>query len=105
VGRNNSPPPDLKRKRKLRFTAVSSSGSFCDALSYQDFNDTQFRAGSVDFVLGQCSKGERTIISPFELKGAKTQNLEAIMPGPAKARRSSQGAKPRFFLARPVLPT
>ncbi|MBF9151657.1 Eco57I restriction-modification methylase domain-containing protein [Novosphingobium jiangmenense] len=65
----------------------------CDVLGYQDFNDSgqwtvdveaQIGAGSVDLALGQFSKGERRIIAPFELKGAKTKNLDAIMPGRAK---------------------
>lgn len=37
--------------------------------------------GSVDLALGHFSKGKVDIIAPFELKGAKTQNLDAIMPG------------------------
>lgn len=65
----------------------------CDVLGYQDFNDSgqwtvdveaQIGAGSVDLALGQFSKAERRIIAPFELKGAKTKNLDAIMPGRAK---------------------
>ncbi|MCO5792214.1 MAG: N-6 DNA methylase [Blastomonas sp.] len=65
----------------------------CDVLGYQDFNDSgqwtvdveaQVGAGSVDLALGHFSKGERRIIAPFELKGAKTKNLDAIMPGRAK---------------------
>lgn len=66
----------------------------CDVLGYQDFNDSgqwtvaveaQIGAGSVDLALGQfTAKGERQIIAPFELKGAKTKNLDAIMPGRAK---------------------
>ncbi|OYW51150.1 MAG: hypothetical protein B7Y36_06570 [Novosphingobium sp. 28-62-57] len=65
----------------------------CEVLGYQDFNDSgnwtvdveaQIGAGSVDLALGHFSKGERRIIAPFELKGAKTRNLDAIMPGRAK---------------------
>lgn len=66
----------------------------CDVLGYRDFNDSgqwtvaveaQIGAGSVDLALGQfTAKGERRIIAPFELKGAKTKNLDAIMPGRAK---------------------
>ncbi|CAN5115657.1 hypothetical protein BH10PSE12_BH10PSE12_10930 [soil metagenome] len=65
----------------------------CDVLGYQDFNDSgqwtvdveaQIGAGSVDLALGQFSKNDRRIIAPFELKGAKTKNLDAIMPGRAK---------------------
>ncbi len=40
--------------------------------------------GSVDLALGQFSDGERKIIAPFELKGADTKNLDAIMSGRAK---------------------
>ena len=65
----------------------------CEVLGYQDFNDSgqwtvdveaQIGAGSVDLALGHFTKGERRIIAPFELKGAKTRNLDAIMPGRAK---------------------
>lgn len=65
----------------------------CDVLGYQDFNDSgqwtvdveaQIGAGSVDLALGQFTKNERRIIAPFELKGAKTKDLDAIMPGRAK---------------------
>ncbi len=65
----------------------------CEVLGYQDFNDSgawtvdveaQIGGGSVDLALGQFTKNERRIIAPFELKGAKTKNLEAIMPGRAK---------------------
>lgn len=65
----------------------------CEVLGYQDFNDSgqwtvdveaQIGAGSVDLALGQFTKGERRIIAPFELKGAKTKNLDSIMPGRAK---------------------
>lgn len=65
----------------------------CDVLGYRDFNDSgrwtvdveaQIGAGSVDLALGQFTKSERRIIAPFELKGAKTKNLDAIMPGRAK---------------------
>lgn len=65
----------------------------CDVLGYQDFNDSgqwtvdveaQIGGGSVDLALGRFSRNERRIIAPFELKGAKTRNLDAIMPGRAK---------------------
>lgn len=65
----------------------------CDVLGYRDFNDsghwtvdveTQIGAGSVDLAFGHFTKGERRIIAPFELKGARTKNLDAIMPGRAK---------------------
>ncbi|MCF8710377.1 Eco57I restriction-modification methylase domain-containing protein [Rhizorhapis sp. SPR117] len=65
----------------------------CEVLGYQDFNDSgqwtvdveaQIGAGSVDLAFGHFTKDERRIIAPFELKGAKTKNLDAIMPGRAK---------------------
>lgn len=65
----------------------------CEVLGYQDFNDSgqwtvdveaQIGAGSVDLAFGQFNKDESRIIAPFELKGAKTKNLDAIMPGRAK---------------------
>ncbi len=40
--------------------------------------------GSVDLALGQFTQDERRIIAPFELKGADTKNLDAIMSGRAK---------------------
>lgn len=66
----------------------------CDVLGYRDFNDSgewtvdveaQIGAGSVDLAFGRFTKDERRIIAPFELKGAKTRNLDAIMPGRAKS--------------------
>lgn len=66
----------------------------CEVLGYQDFNESghwtvdvesQIGAGSVDLALGHFATGERKIIAPFELKGAKTKNLDAIMPGRAKS--------------------
>ncbi len=66
----------------------------CEVLGYQDFNESgqwtvdveaQIGAGSVDLALGQFIKGKSDIIAPFELKGAKTKNLDAIMPGRAKS--------------------
>lgn len=65
----------------------------CDVLGYADFNESgawtveaeaPIGAGAVDLALGQFTTGERRIIAPFELKGAKTRNLDAIMPGRAK---------------------
>ncbi|MBC2666584.1 N-6 DNA methylase [Novosphingobium flavum] len=65
----------------------------CEVLGYRDFNDSgewtvdveaAIGAGSVDLAFGHFSKSERRIIAPFELKGAKTKNLDAIMPGRAK---------------------
>ena len=41
--------------------------------------------GSVDRALGRFSPGRRDVIAPFELKGPKTRDLDAIMPGRAKS--------------------
>lgn len=65
----------------------------CEVLGYTDFNDSgdwtvdveaKIGAGSVDLALGEFSEDTRKIIAPFELKGAKTKDLDAIMPGRAK---------------------
>ena len=37
--------------------------------------------GSVDLALGRFGSGSPEILAPFELKGAKTKDLDAIMPG------------------------
>lgn len=41
--------------------------------------------GSVDLALGHFGPTKSQIIAPFELKGAKTKDLDAIMPGRAKS--------------------
>lgn len=41
--------------------------------------------GNVDVALGEFSTESTTIIAPFELKGAKTKDLDAIMPGRNKS--------------------
>lgn len=41
--------------------------------------------GSVDLALGHFSQEHSQIIAPFELKGARTKDLDAIMPGRAKS--------------------
>jgi hypothetical protein len=65
----------------------------CDVLGYRAFNDAGawtvaskagIGSGTVDLALGHFTTSERRIIAPFELKGAKTKNLDAIMPGRAK---------------------
>lgn len=65
----------------------------CSVLGYLPFNEggewtvaskTAIGGGAVDLALGHFTTGERKIIAPFELKGAKTKNLDAIMPGRAK---------------------
>jgi hypothetical protein len=39
----------------------------------------------VDRALGTFSTSERTVLAPFELKGPKTHDLDAIMPGRNKS--------------------
>lgn len=41
--------------------------------------------GSVDLALGHFSQERADIVAPLELKGAKTKDLDAIMPGRAKS--------------------
>ena len=41
--------------------------------------------GNVDVALGRFADSEITVIAPFELKGAKTKDLDAIMPGRHKS--------------------
>lgn len=41
--------------------------------------------GSVDLALGQFGRTTHEILAPFELKGAKTRDLDAIMPGRNKS--------------------
>nr|WP_137829491.1 N-6 DNA methylase [Methylobacterium sp. L1A1] len=42
-------------------------------------------AGSVDLALGHFDAKSRRVLAPFELKGPKTRDLDAIMPGRAKS--------------------
>ncbi|NVE94917.1 Eco57I restriction-modification methylase domain-containing protein [Altererythrobacter lutimaris] len=66
----------------------------CEVLGYSDFNDSgewtvdveaAIGSGSVDLAFGRFTKNESRIIAPFELKGARTKDLDAIMPGRAKS--------------------
>lgn len=54
----------------------ASSGS-----EYTVSEEQPILRGSVDLALGRFGAGEAKIVAPFELKGAKTENLDAIMPG------------------------
>lgn len=63
-------------------------------LGYRAFNDSgswtvaskaAIGAGAVDLALGHFTPASRTIVAPFELKGARTRDLDAIMPGRAKS--------------------
>lgn len=46
--------------------------------------ETQIGGGRVDLAIGQFTANKHEIIAPFELKGADTKNLDAIMAGRAK---------------------
>lgn len=63
-------------------------------LGYRPFNETgewtvaskaSIGSGVVDLALGHFKPDTKTIVAPFELKGARTQDLDAIMPGRAKS--------------------
>ncbi|MBC7608621.1 MAG: N-6 DNA methylase [Polaromonas sp.] len=47
--------------------------------------ETRASTGSVDACLGTFIHGQQQIVAPFELKGPKTSNLEALMPGRHKS--------------------
>jgi hypothetical protein len=63
----------------LGYTPVHPSDQFTMA------EEEPLGRGSVDRALGRFSPDRREIIAPFELKGPKTRDLDAIMPGRAKS--------------------
>ena len=68
---------------------------FVEVLGYVDFgsgtsvrtitHEQRLGAGSADQALGYFSDKRNEVIAPMELKGAKTLNLDAIMPGRHKS--------------------
>ena len=63
-------------------------------LGYRPFNETgewtvaskaSIGSGVVDLALGNFTPEKKAIVAPFELKGARTRDLDAIMPGRAKS--------------------
>ncbi|MDM8548183.1 TaqI-like C-terminal specificity domain-containing protein [Candidatus Venteria ishoeyi] len=64
-----------------------------EVLGYTGFNgeswnlsqEQKISTGSVDVALGTFTAEHSQIIAPFELKGAKTKDLDAIMPGRHKS--------------------
>ncbi len=66
---------------------------FVDILGYQLMggnvwtlhHEATAAAGSADAALGTFTHGQRQTVAPFELKGPKTSNLEALMPGRHKS--------------------
>ncbi len=79
--------------KKIKETALSAdfkSKIVEDVLGYtspvgnSDYtveSEQKILKGSVDLALGHFADGKADIIAPFELKGAKTKDLDAIMPG------------------------
>ncbi len=58
------------------------------AATHQEFtvaSEQNILKGSVDLALGRFGGKRDEIIAPFELKGAKTKDLDSIMPGRAKS--------------------
>jgi hypothetical protein len=52
---------------------------------YSVSSEQQILRGSVDLAIGRFGNGKPSIIAPLELKGAKTKDLDAIMPGRNKS--------------------
>ena len=89
---------DIKSGKIATHSEVSLHGPFVqkilvEALGYSGpigndaYNVTQEKGitrGSVDVAIGRFEHGEGQILAPFELKGADTKNLDAIMSGRAK---------------------
>lgn len=89
---------DIKSGKIATHSEVSLHGPFVqkilvEALGYsgpignEAYNVTQEKGitrGSVDVAIGRFEHGEGQILAPFELKGADTKNLDAIMSGRAK---------------------
>ena len=89
---------DIKSGKIATHSEVSLHGPFVqkilvEALGYSGpignaaYNVTQEKGitrGSVDVAIGSFEHGEGQILAPFELKGADTKNLDAIMSGRAK---------------------
>lgn len=84
---------DIQTQKETALHGNFKSKIIVDVLGYRDFNDsgewtvdveTQIGSGAVDLAFGRFTADKKEIIAPFELKGAKTKNLDAIMPGRAK---------------------
>jgi type I restriction-modification system DNA methylase subunit len=85
---------EIETQKETALHGNFKSKIIVEVLGYRDFNDSgawtvdveaQIGAGSVDLAFGHFTADTRNIIAPFELKGAKTKNLDAIMPGRAKS--------------------
>ena len=89
----------IRSKRIYSLKETSLHGQFTSAIvegvlgyrgpvaaeKYTVSSEQSILAGSVDLALGHFGDGKPQIIAPFELKGAKTQDLDAIMPGRNKS--------------------
>ena len=84
---------EIQTQKETALHGNFKSKIIVDVLGYRDFNDsgewtvdveTQIGSGSVDLAFGKFTADKKDIVAPFELKGAKTKNLDAIMPGRAK---------------------
>lgn len=69
--------------QKVVIEGLGYKGPVTDG-NYSVTQEKAIISGSVDLALGHFSDDERRIVAPFELKGANTKNLDAIMPGRAK---------------------
>lgn len=106
-----TPPPDAHRIRLEEWAELIRSGrieriketslhgdfkssiiegvlGYVSAVQSPDHTVTSEQAilrGSVDLALGHFGADKSQIVAPLELKGAKTRDLDAIMPGRAKS--------------------
>jgi type I restriction-modification system DNA methylase subunit len=85
---------EIETQKETALHGNFKSKIIVEVLGFRDFNDSgawtvdveaQIGAGSVDLAFGHFTADTRNIVAPFELKGAKTKNLDAIMPGRAKS--------------------
>ena len=84
----------IKTQSEVEIEDLFKQRIVCEVLGYRPFNQdgewtvaskAGIGAGAVDLALGHFTPSTRKIIAPFELKGAKTKDLDAIMPGRAKS--------------------
>ena len=86
--------PAFAREKEVALQGLFKSEIVERVLAYQPFaSGAAFTvvaehpagAGSVDLALGHFDAKSRRVLAPFELKGPKTRDLDAIMPGRAKS--------------------
>ncbi len=85
---------EIKRQNETTYDSVFIQQIMVGVLGYTDFSpgspctlkkNLPVGRGNVDVALGRFSDSETAITAPFELKGAKTKDLDAIMPGRHKS--------------------